>query len=249
MRSVPVLLCVALGCPASQEATTVELPVELDASQLAASSTDLGWVVELTTARVAVTDIRFTTEGEGGASAWLPSWLVSRAWAHPGHDDGGVVIGELPGSFVLDWSAHDGMSLGVAEMLTGDYSGMNFTFRTADADDMLADDDPLLGHAAHFAGTATRGGVSITFVALIVSNVQMVGAPFESTITDATQDTLGIRLLPTDPVADESLFDGLDFAALDDDGDGVVEIVPGDEAHNIFRRVLQSHAHYDAIQR
>ncbi len=77
----------------------------------------------------------------------------------------------------------------------------------------------------------------------------MVGAPFELVITDATRSTLGIQLLPTDPVESNSLFDGLDFAALDEDRDGVVEIVPGDEAHNILRRTLQSHAHDKVVER
>jgi len=228
------------------------MPVEIDASELVASTSDLGWTVKLTTVRLAVTDIQFTILGEmheGGAAAWVPSWILSRAWAHPGHDAGGDVTGELPGSFVLDWSRHDGMSMGVAEMLTGDYNGMNFTLRIADANDRLADDDPLLGHTAHFAGTATRGGITITFIALLISNVQVVGAPFGLLITDATKDTIGIQVLPTDPVGGKSLFDGLDFAALDEDRDGMVAIVPGDEAHNTFRRSLQSHVHYDAVQR
>jgi hypothetical protein len=251
-RQTPLLLCIALACSASQEATRVELPVVLDASKLAASTSDLGWTVELTAARLAVTDIQFTIQGEmhaSGATAWVPRGILSRAWAHPGHEAGGDVTGELAGSFVLDWSGHAGMSLGTAEMLVGDYNGMNFTFRAADASDGLADDDPLLGHAAHFAGTASKDGVTITFTALLVSNTRMIGAPFELEITDATRDTLGIQLLPTDPVESRSLFDGLDFAALDDDGDGVVEIVPGDEAHSTFRRTLQSHVHYDAVPR
>lgn len=250
----PLLLCVALGCSVSQEATRVELAVELDASKVEATTSDLGWTVELTAARIAATDVQFTIQGEmheDGATAWLPSWILARAWAHPGHYAGGDVTGELPGSFVFDWIGHDGMALGVAEMLTGDYNGMNFTFRAADANDGLTDGDALMGHAAYFAGTATKDGVTITFTALldIDAGTQMVGAPFELVVTDTTKDTLGIQFLPTDPVEAKSLFDGLDFAALDDDGDGAVDIVPGDEAHNILRRTIQSHVHYDAVPR
>lgn len=251
---VPLLFSVALGCSASQEATRVELPVELDASKVEASTSDLGWTVELTAARIAVTGVQFTIRGEmheSGATAWLPGWILSRAWAHPGHYAGGEVTGELPGSFVLDWSGHDGMSLGTAELLTGDYNGMNFSFRTADANDGLAEDDVLLGHSAHFAGTATKDAVTIMFTALldVDAGTHMVGAPFELVITDSTDDTLGIQFLPTDPVEAKSLYDGLDFEALDGDGDGVVDIVPGDEAHNILRRTVQSHVHYDAVPR
>ena len=188
---------------------------------------------------------------EAGATAWLPSWLMSRAWAHPGHYAGGNVTGELGGAFILDWSAHDGMSLGVAEMLTGDYNGMNFSFRAADAADSLDAADPLLGHAAHFAGIATRDGVSVTFMALLDfdAGAQVVGAPFELLVEADTKTVLGLQLLPTDPVESKSLFDGLDFAALDEDGDGDINIVPGDEAHNILRRTAQLHVHYDAVPR
>lgn len=226
----------------------------LDASKVEASTSDLGWTVELAVARIAVTDLQFTIQGEmheAGATAWLPRWILSRAWAHPGHYAGGNVTGELPGSFVLDWTGNDGMSLGTAELLTGDYNGMNFTFRAADANDGLAEDDALLGHAAHFAGTATKDAVTITFTALLDfdAGTQVVGAPFELDVTDTTKDTLGIQLLPTDPVEAKSLFDGLDFEVLDADGDGVVDIVPGDEAHNILRRTMQLHMHYDAVPR
>lgn len=250
----PLLFVAVLGCSASQEATRVELPVELDASKLDASTSDLGWTIELTTARIAATDIQFTIQGEmhdSSATAWLPGWILSRAWAHPGHYAGGNVTGELTGSFVFDWTGHDGMPLGVAEMLTGDYNGMNFSFRAAGASDGLAEDDALLGHSAHFAGTATKDAVTIAFTAVldVDAGTQMVGAPFELVVADSTKDTLGIQFLPTDPVEGKSLFDGLDFEALDDDGDQVVDIIPGDEAHNILRRTIQTHVHYDAVPR
>lgn len=39
------------------------------------------------------------------------------------------------------------------------------------------------------------------------------------------------------------MFDGLDFGALDDDGDGEATIVPGSVAHNFFILTIQSHVH------
>lgn len=255
IRQSLLLFCLAAGCSPSQEATRVELPVAIDASKLASSTSDLGWTVELATARIAVTDIEFSIQGEmheGDATAWLPSWLLARAWAHPGHYAGGDVTGELSGSFILDWTGHDGATLGTAELLTGDYNGMNFSFRAADASDGLGADDPLLGHSAHFAGTATKDAVTIEFTALLdfSAGTRMFGAPFELLVTEATKDTLGVQLLPTDPVDARSLFDGLDFAVLDDDGDGVVEIsVADDEVHDTLRRTLRSHVHHAAVPR
>jgi hypothetical protein len=61
--------------------------------------------------------------------------------------------------------------------------------------------------------------------------------------------TVALQLFPVDPIEELSLFDGLDFAALDGDGDGVVAIGPGDAAHNFLRRTLQSHVHYAAVGR
>lgn len=248
-RHVLTTMLAATACTPSQESVHVLLDVQLDASGIMPTTNDGDWVVELTTVRIAVTDLQFTILGEmHGASASLGGWLISRAWAHPGHYAGGDVTGELAGDFILDWTGHDGMKLGTADMLTGDYNGMNFNFRAAVAADGLEAADPLLGHTAHLVGTARKGEQELAFTAVldVAAGTQLVGAPFEDTVEAASVDPIEVQFLPTDPVEAKSLFDGLDFAALDPDGDGVVSIAPGDEAHNILRRTLQSHVHYNA---
>jgi hypothetical protein len=241
------------ACTPSQEATRVELDVALDDAAVEASTNDLGWTVELTEARIAASDVQFTILGEmhGAIASWVPSWILGRAWAHPGHYAGGDVTGEMTGDFILDWIAHPGMKLGTAEMLTGVYHGLNFTFRATGANDKLAADDPLLGHTAHFVGTAHKDELAIAFTIQvdIDANTQLVGAPFDLEVTEDHQATLVVQFLPQDHVEDDSLFDGLDFGVLDDDDDGKVSIVPGDTAHNIFRRTLQSHVHYNVTTR
>lgn len=249
-RSTPMTLLLLLtACAPSQEATRVELDVTLDDAALETSTNDMGWTVELSEARIAVTDVQFTILGEmhGAIASWVPSWILGRAWAHPGHYAGGDVTGEMTGDFILDWIGHPGMKLGTAEMLTGIYHGMNFTFRATGAVDELAADDPLMGHTAHFSGTAHKDALAINFTVQvdIDANAQLVGAPFDLELTADHQTGLRMQFLPQDHVEDASLFDGLDFGVLDDDGDGTVSIVPGDTAHNIFRRTLQSHVHYD----
>lgn len=242
----------AVGCTPSEEAKRVQLEVEVDDAALMAGDNDLGWRVELGAARLAVSDLQFTILGEmHQASAWLPSWVIGRAWAHPGHLAGGDVTGELTGEFVLDWVAGGGQRLGAAELLTGVYQGLNFGFRAAAASDGLSADDPLLGHSAYFAGTASKAGQTITFTAQIDvdAGTQMVGAIFDLEVERTDQALIAIQLVPVDPIEGFSLFDGLDFAALDLDGDGVVTIVPGDEAHNFVRRTVQSHVHYGAVDR
>ncbi|MBA3549559.1 MAG: hypothetical protein H0T76_24040 [Nannocystis sp.] len=253
MLGLGVVLGPGFGCTPSQEAQRVQLEVEVDDAALVIGDNDLGWRVELGTARIAVMDLQFSILGEGhDASAWLPSWLIGRAWAHPGHLSGGDVTGELGGEFILDWTGAGGMQLGTAEMLTGVYQGLNFGFRAAaGASDGLVVDDPLLGHTAHFAGTASKAGQVVMFTAQvdIEAGTQMVGAPFEIEVGPTSAAPVVLQLFPVDPVEGLSLFDGLDFAALDADGDGLVAIVPGEDAHNFLRRTLQSHVHYGAVER
>lgn len=244
-----LLLVSTLACAPSQEAAHVLLPVKLDGSQLADSKNDAGWTVILSAARIAVTDVQFTITGEmHGASASLGDWFIRRAWAHPGHLAGGEVTGELPGTFILDWFADDGKVLGTADMLTGDYNGINFTFHTAGAEDGLAAADPLLGHSAYFSGVAHRDGEQVQFTMALdyQEGTQMIGAPFDLALAADTEETIALQFLPTDPVEQRSMFDGVAFDALDDDGDGVVTIDPGSEAANVVRRAIYSHAHYQA---
>jgi hypothetical protein len=251
VRTTLFLVAAALACSPSQEAVHVEVAVELDGSTVGDSTNDLGWTVTLTAARVAVSDLQFTIQGEmHGATAWLGGWLIGRAWAHPGHYAGGDVTGELVGAFMFDWFGGDGAMLGAADMLTGDYNGFNFTFRRASAaDDGLDADDPQIGHTAYFAGVARKDATEVAFTAVLDVNegTQMVGAPFELAVMADTTAAIGVQLETTDPIEQVSLFDGLDFAALDEDGDGEVTLEPGSAAHNIFVRTIQSHVHYNSV--
>lgn len=236
------------ACAPSQEAERVALAVVVDGSGVGPSSTDLGWTVRLTQARMAVANVQFTVQGEmHGATAGLGGWLMRKAWAHPGHYAGGEVTGELPGEFIVDWLGEDKMTLGTASLLVGDYNGMNFSFRAATVADGLAADDPLLGHTAQLRGTASKDGVTVMFAAVVDvdAGAQLVGAPFEDEVDAEAVAPIELQLLPSDPKTGASLFDGLDFAALEAK-DGVATIRPGEVAHNLLRRTLQSHVHYNA---
>lgn len=235
------------SCTPSQEAAHVKLAVAVDGSQLVDAVSDLGYAVHLDAARLAIGDLEFTIRGEmHGATASLWGLVIPTAWAHPGHYAGGDVTGELPGAFVLDFLAGDGATLGEAELIVGDYNGCNIHLRRADE---LPEGDPLRGHTAYFAGTATRDGVTIAFTAALDADdgAQVVGAPFEDDVTVTSQGPLRLQLLARDPIEGLTLFDGLDFAALDADGDGSLTIAPGDAAHNIFRRALPTHVFYDVL--
>ncbi len=238
-RAVFILLALA-ACDAS-ESTRVSATVETSAAGVAPCTSDLGYEVTLTVARVALRDLELTAPGE--QHSLLRRLILPVAHAHPGHASGGKITGELPGTFAIDL-AQPRAALGTATMLTGSYEGANFTFRRAAE---LPAADPLSGHTFHLEGTAARDGRTITFSAIvdIDEGARMIGAPFQLVVAGTGAPALGLALLPQDPTEAETVFDGIDFFILDGDGDDVVEIAPGAEAHNLLRRNLQVHDHYE----
>ena len=226
------------GCGTTEQAESVDLPVTTSVRRSAAATTDLGYEVQVTSLRVAVTDIQFTIEGEQHEGS-----LVA---PHPGHSAGGEVTGELPGNFILIWNGQAQSSLGLGTLLVGDYRGANFAIRAADASDVAAG-DPLLGHAFHVTGTVTKAGTTRPFDATldVEPDTQVIGLPFEDSITKASTETLAIGFSPTDPNEQDTAFDGVDFFA--DSASGAIEIRPGSVSHNIIRRTIQTHDHYGVV--
>lgn len=245
------------GCSDPEEAPRVELPVAVSADQLQTVTTDLGYEVELSEARTAVDNLAFTIAGEAHTQLWQPlqDMLIPSAYAHPGHYAGGEVTGEMPGHFIIDWLAEDGRELGVGELLAGNYTGLNFGFSRAGEDDVDAD-DPLFGHTAIFSGVAKKDGAQTEFTIIVDSpkDRELVGGVFgtegadplegyEATISSGASGTLYFRLASSEPIENKTLFDGVDFAALDADSQGSVYIEPEveatEDAYNKFRRSFQ----------
>src|SRR5690606_3652864 len=238
----------AAACGSGQEAAEVPLPVVVSTRGAAAPATsDLGYQVTLVRARLALRDLELTVGGEvhGSALARAWGWLVPSAHAHPGHASGGEVTGVLPGPLLVDWG-EDGAPLGTAILLEGDYQGANFTFRRAGAEDDLAPSDPLLGHAIELEAIATRDGDTIWLSAVldIDEDTPLIGAPFSLEVREGIQATLALALLPAEKIEGKTVWDGVDLAALDGDGDGRVAIRPGEDAHNVLRRAFQVHDFY-----
>lgn len=246
----PVLLFLAATACASEEAERVKAPVVVDARRLAPITTDLGYAVTITGVRAAVRDLQFTTGGEAHAGLWRRArrLLVGRAHAHPGHLAGGELTGELPGTFVIDWTK-DGAPLGEATLLAGRYQGANFTFRVAGPTDGLVVDDPLYGHTLVIAGEARKDGRGVVFSAVIDidEGARVVGAVFSGQVTamPGGTPTLGLALVPATSVGPpQTVFDKLDFFTLPGADGGTVAINPGEAAHNLLRRAFQVHDHY-----
>lgn len=220
----------------------------VDSSGLGRVVTNLDYEVSLEAADVAIRDIEFTVSGEVATSFWdrVSDAVVSKAWAHPGHYQGGDVTGELLGAFVLHFEPGAAQTLGTAVLLEGTYHSVNFVFRREAA-------GILNGHSARLHGTARRDDAEIEFEIVIDSpeDRSLVGAPFEYRVDEGSEIVLGLRLLVQDALEGDTLFDDVDFLVLDDDSDGRVDIAPGsaDESslsayHQIQRR-FQSHDHYE----
>jgi hypothetical protein len=247
-----VVLTMLAACADAQEAERVELALFTDGAGLEPITTDLGYRVELTSATLAVDDLKFAIAGDAHASLWrkLSDALIPVAHAHPGHFQSGEVTGELRGHFLLRFVAGEPRRVGTATLLVGTYRSVNFTLAYASDHDVAAD-DPAVGHTAVLSGTASREGKQIAFQVLIDSPVgrELVGIPFEQQVTEAA-GPLTLRLVTRDPLENDTLLDGVDFALLDGDGDGQVRIeqsspdVPSADACNTVRRILQTHDHF-----
>lgn len=240
-------LCLVAACGSSEEAATVDLPVMTDGTALAPATTSDGYTVAVSRIRIAVTTVQFTIEGEMHEDEVAPRIGVPPP-PHPGHYAGGEVTGELPGDFVLEWNGQQQPTLGTGHLIVGDYHGANFTFRAASAADGIAATDPMLGHAFHITGTATKNGVTKPFDALldVELDTSVVGALFEDKVAEASTETLAIQFLPTDPYENDTPFDGVDFFTLPETA-GTLEVRPGSAAHNVIRRAIQTHDHYAVV--
>lgn len=246
------LLSTALlpGCAFDSElADRTTARVVVDGASVTALDTDLGYRIELVHCRVAIDTLELTTDGESHASLLLPVWdlVVPDAFAHPGHDAGGEVVGELAGRHVFDWRDH-GSLIGEATLLDAAYSGANFSFTRARVEDGVTPDDPIVGHTFEIVGTATLDDETWEFTVLLDQDEgrRVVGLPLELDLhgSNGQEIELGLQLFPLDPIEGDTIFDGLDFAMLDDDGDHVITIEPGTDAYNFLRRSTQAHDHY-----
>jgi len=252
-----VLLAISLlptACDEGSEAARVSLPVTtvpLTAAE-ATVTNDLEYRIEVTGVRAAIKDVLFTVEGEEHLSFWdrLGGLVVGRAHAHPGHAGGGEVTGEVLGNFVVDWSPGAASAeLGTATLIAGDYNGADFTYRAADASDGLAAGDALLGRAAVIEGTATPtegGGSAVAFTLALdpTDSPNVIGAVFDATVTGTTSGSIGLRVVLAEPILGVTLFDGIDFGALDEDADGQLAVESPQAAHNKLMRALHSHDFY-----
>jgi hypothetical protein len=236
-----------LGCAFDSEpAERTPARIVVDGAGITTIDTDLAYRVELARCRVAIDTLEFTTSGEMHASLLRPLWdlVVPDAIAHPGHYAGGEVVGELPGRHVFDWR-DDGALIGEATLLDAQYNGAHFSFTRAMVDDGVTPDDPIVGHTFEIAGTATLEDETWDFSVLLDQDEgrRVVGLPLDIDLAGDEGVELGLELFTRDPIEGDTIFDGVDFAVLDD-GDHVIVIEPDTEAYNVLRRSTQAHDYY-----
>jgi hypothetical protein len=241
------------GCGEPEEPPRLELGVFVDATGLDEVETDLGYRVSLEEARLVVENLTFAVAGEVHQTSGLLAWIVPSAHAHPGHFRGGEVTGELRGRFLLDWFGAPDVELGTATLLPGDYRSANFVFGRAGDAESVASDDPLRERTGLLRGRAIRDGWEVRFVLAFSAppGRSLTGIPFEVDLREGSHARLGLRLLLDSPRGGGTLFDGVDFAALDVDGDGSLAFDEdvGDPALATaaldLRRALLTHDYYD----
>ena len=112
-------------------------------------------------------------------------------------------------------------------------------------------DHPVLGHHGYLAGTAVKGATTIQFSVKIdiADDPKLWGGVFELYVANGTATVLALSPLTTDPFEADTFFDGVDFGALDTDGDGQVQLGVGMPAHNILMKRLMSHDHWSVQTR
>jgi hypothetical protein len=208
------LLGAVLAC-GSREAPLVELDVVADSSGLSAQTTNLGYRVELEEAELMIEDLQFSVGGEASARGPLqPVWdvLVPSAHAHPGHEVGGEVTGELPGRFVVRFAPGNSepARLGVASLIVSKYTNASFVLSRASSDDGFEVLDPLFGHTAVLRGKVAVEAGSLEFELRLDSTSPLNGAPFEADVRATTRAAVALRLLAIDSRG-VSLFDDIDF--------------------------------------
>ncbi|MBC7793726.1 MAG: hypothetical protein H7Z43_08455 [Clostridia bacterium] len=258
-----LLVGVLAACGDPEEAVRVQVNVGADSAAIAAVTTDLGYQVELTEARIIVEDIQFAIAGEADTAAvrakrvWLAltNAFIPTAHAHPGHFQAGEVTGEMRGRFLLTWLPSAVADIGAATLLAGTYKSVNLTFAQARTEDGLSASDALVGHTALLRGRVSRAGSTVELTALIDSADARVltGVPFEQEIRADSTGQIAFQLHTQDPLEGDTLFDGVDFAALDADGDGRIAIDAAQTdsvaqaAYNLLRRTLQTHDHFTVV--
>ena len=97
MQRLIIIMVALVGCTGSEEAATVVLPVTTSGDAMAPATTDLGYQVQVTQMRVAVSTVQFTIEGDPHgltvlhlAAGKLPQTALVFVIGSPGDQDASI---------------------------------------------------------------------------------------------------------------------------------------------------------------
>lgn len=152
--------------------------------------------------------------------------------------------GEVRTITEVDLLASEPVSLGTYRGFAGPVRSASFDYGIhwflPEQEPVVSAEAPL-GHSAHFAGTASRNGETLTFSADVDVIAQYQGqraVPTASALGDVTDETVALRVRFSLP----DLFADVDFAAMFDAGATNVAILPKSRDHDaiVIRMVSSS---------
>lgn len=229
------------GCGESEETPIRDVFFEGQLAQPRTFETDLGYAVEIVEVQLAVADLEFTAGG--AVHDKRQRQLAPDAAYHPGHIQGGQVLGEYPGrqlvKLVADSVFTSGETFGLSSV---HYDAVNFEFWTsAELTPANANIEP----SAVVRGTVTVDDepVPFEFSVAMESNDRVFGVPFAVDVPRAGDVTVVFEFHPIDPIEGKTLLDGVDFGALETD-DGQLVLASGTASYNRVRNTLRRHDHY-----
>jgi hypothetical protein len=149
------------------------------------------------------------------ALAWIGDILVQPAYAHPGHYIEGAAMGQMLGATTIDLLGPS-VALLDGNGVTGMTSSAEFTWQAPPAGDLAA---ALNGHVILTQGTATKGMVTVPFIAkadaaevvdgdnkVEVAGCSFGAAPGQSGVAMDGDGTVTLTLVPS------VWFDEVDFS-------------------------------------
>jgi hypothetical protein len=207
-------LLLLLAC--AEDRALLSVPVHFEAAA-ASVQVDAPVEIQLTTATLSLGGLLF--EGPAQTAARWSFPLVSRAWAHPGHDFAGDVAGELAGSWTLDLLAD--AELGDARCYEGDYATARLT--------LAPSPETIL------EGTARVADVDRAFRFVLAPDQEVTGIPFETTMS-AAEPPDGLSL--TVDLAHALSY--ADWSTEDTDGDGLLTTADGAFGNTVLFGILST---------
>lgn len=225
--ALAALCLVGAGCGDQGGASRVSYPLQLETADTSKLTTDDGYTVTLSEARLSLGPVRLFAGEPLFAAGPRESWPVRAmrtllgigvAHAHPGHYQQGEAMGELLAARVVDL-LQPGDVLGSVDGVTGAVRSARVTLSPAQA---------LGGHVIRIRGSAVKGSRTVAFAATLDEPIDVSGIACTADVT-AAGGALTLRPEPGRWV------ERIDFAALDG-SQGEVPLKAGTQAHNALAR-------------